>query len=69
MSNREIVKIIDRNFDSSSSAHSNGPFSLYHSFLMYNGQALTSKTVMLHPSFGFWYLLNIRKKKIMMSIA
>ena len=38
---KAAAKMIDRNFDSSSSAHSNGPFSLYHSFFMYNGQALT----------------------------
>ena len=52
-SNRKFVKISDRNFDSSSTVRSNGPFFIYHSFSMYNGQALTYKTVMLHPSFGF----------------
>ena len=49
-------KISDRNFDSSSTVRSNGPFFIYHSFSMYNGQTLTYKTVMLHPSFGFLLL-------------
>ena len=57
MSNRELVKIIDRNFDSSSSAHSNGPFSLYHSFLMYNGQAVTDFKDG-HATPKFWVLVN-----------
>ena len=52
-SNRKFVKISDRNFDSSSTVRSNGPFFIYHSFSMYYGQTLTYKTVMLHPSFGF----------------
>ena len=56
MSNRELVKIIDRNFDSSSSAHSNGPFSLYHSFLMYNGQAVTDFKDG-HATPKFWVLV------------
>ena len=34
---RKQAKMSDRNFDSSSYVHSNGPLFIYHSFSMYNG--------------------------------